>query len=341
MAVCGVARAGDAPASEYYQLKSAVALLGKSPAWDYVVLGPRRERLFIGRRKDGVLVYDVRRQKPVTTIANAVGANKAILVPEYNLGYTANEDGSTTVFRLSTLKTLKRIRFGTSADSGFYDPVTHQIMFTMGDSKALAFLDARGGAVLATLPMDSEKLEAAAPDGAGNFFLAERDKNTVVRVSAKQHEVTGAWPVAHCEEPTGLAVDTLHGRVFVGCRGQEPVLAILNADTGNTIATLPIGRGNDGVIYDQGTGMIYTSNGVDANLVVFRQLDSDTYKLVEASTTRPGARTMAFDPITKAIYLVTAEGAVDPSRRVLTSVAQFYPNKYFDNSFVVLTYTRH
>lgn len=330
--------AAHAAAAGFYRLQSAVTLPGKSPAWDHVVLAPDRRHLFIGRRKDGVVVYDIARHAVSSTIAGSAGANTVVLVPEYDTGYSVNEDGSSTMFRLSSGKTLGRIRLGASADAGFYDPVTRQILFTMGDDGALAFVAARTGKVTGVLKMNSRKLETAAADGRGGFFLAIRDRNVLARIDARKRQVTATWPTPGCDEPTGLAFDAMHRRVFLGCRGARPVLSVIDAMSGRTVATLPIGRGNDGVVYDG--GMIYTSNGVDGNLVVVRQRDADRYALLEASTTRPGARTMAFDPVTKTIYLITSEGAVDPSRPVLTSVAPFYPNVFFDDTFTVLTYTR-
>jgi hypothetical protein len=95
------------------------------------------------------------------------------------------------------------------------------------------------------------------------------------------------------------------------------------------------------VIFDPETHLIYASGGVDANLVIYRQKTADHYELVEATTTRPSARTMVLHPKTKKIFMVTAEGAVDPSLPVNRSVSPFYPNRYFTNSLTVLTYSVH
>jgi DNA-binding beta-propeller fold protein YncE len=114
---------------------------------------------------------------------------------------------------------------------------------------------------------------------------------------------------------------------------------VLDAASGKVITTADIGRGNDGVIYDASSRKIYTSNGVDANLVIYQQVDADTYKLVEATTTRPYARTMALDPKTKKVYMVTAEGTADPAKKINKAVATFYPNQYFPDTFTVLTYS--
>jgi DNA-binding beta-propeller fold protein YncE len=168
--------------------------------------------------------------------------------------------------------------------------------------------------------------------------MALRDRNLIARIDVSQRKVTAQWSTAPCEEPTGLAFDRANRRIFAGCRGKNPVLAVLDSASGKLVATLEIGRGNDGVIYDETTHKIYTSNGVDANLVIYEEVAPDSYRLVEATTTRPYARTMALAPNTKKIYLVTAEGTVDPAKKINKAVAPFYPNRYFRDTFTVLTY---
>jgi hypothetical protein len=328
-------------ATQFYHVGSAVTLPGKAPGWDYVTYDAARSHLFIGRRDDGVTVFDVTTQKVVATIANSDGANKAILVPQLDRGYSVNGDGSSTEFSLSSLKTIRRISFGHDADAGSYEPVTGQLFFTMGDSRKVAFVNARSGKLVATLSIPSGHIEASAPDGHGNLFVAERDRDVVERVDARTHRVTASWPTAPCQQPTGLDYDAGHQRIFVGCRSDQPVLAVLNAESGALVTTLPIGRGNDGVAYDPTSQRIFTSNGIDANLVVIKQTDADSYQLDQAITTRPMARTLALDTARDRVYLVDAEGGVNPAMKVNTSVAPFYPNFYFDQTFTVLTYQTH
>ena len=340
MGLAAAPRASNASPA-FYRMVSNVTLAGKSPAWDYLSLDAQRGYLFIGRRQAGVTVFDVASGRVVATIADSEGANKAILVPSLNRGYSVNGDGSTTVFELASLKTIRRIHFGSNADAGSYEPVTGQVLFTMGDSREITFLDARSGAVTARLPLSSSKIEASAPDGKGSVFVAERDRNQVVRIDAHSHRVTAQWPVVGCSEPTGLDYDANDQRIFVGCRGSKPVLAVLDANSGATVARVEIGRGNDGVAFDPRTHTIFASNGVDANLVVVDQRGPDSYALEQAITTRPMARTLALDAAHDRVYLVTAQGAVDPAKKVIRAVAPFYPNVYFDNTFTVLTYKKN
>ena len=129
-------------------------------------------------------------------------------------------------------------------------------------------------------------------------------------------------------------------RLFVTTRGNNPALLVFDPKSGNVVASETIGRGNDQIIFDPETKKIYTANGFDATVVIIQQVDANTYKLSEAPTTRPYARTMALDKKTKTLYLTTAEGTVDVSKKWKKEIAPFYPNTYFKNTFTLLTYTQ-
>jgi hypothetical protein len=336
-AVAAAFAATSLAAQQFHRLESAVPLKSASPDWDYLSFDPARGNLFIAARGDGMIVYDVKAKKLVRTLEETVGANASVQVPEFDRIYTVNLDGTSTVFELSTLKKLDKIRLGEDADAAFYDPVTKEIAFMRGDSEEITYVEAKSGKIVARLKMPSKKLEASAADGQGNMFTASRDRNSVFKVDMRGHKSVAEYP-AGCEEANGMAIDRANKRLFVGCRGSKPVLSVMDTESGRVVATLPIGRGNDGVIYDPETRKVYTSSGVDGNVVIYNQIDADTYKLAEATTTRPYARTMALDPNSKKLYLVTAEGTVDPSKKVNTAPAPFYPNRYFADTFTLLTF---
>lgn len=323
--------------AQFHRLEAAATLASDAPDWDYLSLDPVRNRLFIAARGDGLIVYDVEKKAVVATLEDTKGANASVQVPEFDRLYSVNGDGTLTVFELSTLRKRGKIPLGEDADAAFYDPETKKVAVMRGDSAEVTFVDAAAGVVTGRLKMPSRKLEASAADGFGNMFIASRDRNSVFKVDVRREALVGEYP-AQCEEANGMAIDRARQRLFVGCRGTKPVLSVIDAASGKVVATLPIGRGNDGVAYDPDTRHVYAAGGVDGNLVVYRQLDADTYKLVEATTTRPYARTMALHPVTKKVYLVTAEGTVDPAIKRNTGPAPFYPNRYHPGTFTLLTY---
>jgi DNA-binding beta-propeller fold protein YncE len=330
-----------APAKTIYQIDQVIPMKGKSPSWDYVTFDNARNYVFLGRRAAGVVVYDITNKKEVARIAKSEGANSATLIPEFNRGYTTNGDGTTTIFELSSLKTLDRVKIGPSADNAFYDSSTKQIVFTMGDDQLLTFVDAKTGKVTGTLKLQAEELEGAVMDGKGSLFIAERDINKAAKIDLVKHSLVAEYPTTGCDQPTGAAIDVANSRLFFGCKGEKPVLFVMDTESGKSIAAEPIGRGNDGVVYDADTHRVFTTNGIDGNLVIYSQDGPDNYSLDQAVTTRPIARTISIDPKTKTIFTMTAEGMVDPAVKRNTRAGAFYPNKFFDDTFSLLVLRPH
>ena len=337
-AICAVMVGGQACAAPAYRLESVVRLKGPAPSWDYLTFDAARSLLFLGRRAAGVTIYDVKAHKVVGQIPRSEGANAATLVPDFARGFTTNGDGSTTIFDLKTFRVIDRIKLGESADAAFYDPASRQLIFTMGDVHQLTFMDPATGRITGRLHMEAEELEEVAPDGGGALYVVERDLGKVAKVDAASRSVVAEWALPGCDLPTGVAFDRANGRLFLGCKGEHPVLTVVDVAKGEVVAQLEIGRGNDGVVYDPETHTVFTSNGVDGNIVIFDQLGPDRYRLSSAVTTRPIARTMTLDPKTKKIYTMTAEGEVDPAKKVNRRAGAFYPNTYYDDTFTLLEY---
>jgi DNA-binding beta-propeller fold protein YncE len=336
LAVAAAARPGNG--QPVYRLESAVTLKGIASDRSTLTFDSARGYLFIGRRAAGVTVFDVHAQRVVRKLDLSADANAVTLVPEFDRGYTTNGDGTTTVFRLSTFRAIARIQLGTDADSAFYEPVTGQLAFTMGGSCKIVFVDARTARPTGEVKMDSAKFDGAVPDGEGRLFVTLRDQKSIAIIDAANRRLDALWPTAACEEPTAIGFDPNGRRLFVGCRGRHPALAVLDAGSGRPVTTLEIGRGNAGVAYDATTRKIYTCNGIDANLVIYDQVDADNYQLSEVTTTPKHAGPMALDRVTKKVYLVAEERAVDRVERIEGAVPTLYPGSRFADIFTVLTY---
>ncbi len=83
-------------------------------------------------------------------------------------------------------------------------------------------------------------------------------------------------------------------------------MVALNADTGQTVAALPIGLGADTIGYDPNRGLIFTANGgSNGSLTIIRQDVTDTYSVVQILPTRQNARTLAINPSNGEVYLAS------------------------------------
>ena len=125
----------------------------------------------------------------------------------------------------------------------------------------------------------------------------------LLELDTRKLSVLHRWPLAPGVEPAGLAIDLVRRRLFCTCRNQKMV--VLNADNGQVLATLPIGQHTDACVFDPETQLVFSSNG-DGTLTVVRCDAQDHYTVAETISTQIGARTMALDPTTHNLFLVTA-----------------------------------
>ena len=73
-------------------------------------------------------------------------------------------------------------------------------------------------------------------------------------------KVLNRWSLGSGRRPTGLALDREHRRLFSVC-GASQTMVVLDADSGKILATLPIGAGSDGCVFDPERGLAFSSNG--------------------------------------------------------------------------------
>jgi hypothetical protein len=141
------------------------------------------------------------------------------------------------------------------------------------------------------------------------LYVNIEDKSELVAIDSAKSAVSGRWPLAPCEEPSGMAIDRAHNRLFVGCSNR--LMAVVDAPSGRVVATVPIGAGVDANGFDPGTGLAFSANG-EGSLTVAREESPGKYAAASVPTQR-GARTMALDEKTHRIFLVTADYGPPPS----------------------------
>ena len=347
---CAIAQIVASPAWAFdgWRLESATTVPSTGSAWDYITLDATGARLFVGHRKEGLQVYDVATKSLIKVVGDTAKAssNGAVLMPEFDLGISNNEDGSITPFVLSTLEAKAAIKLGEELDTSHYDGATKRILVNMASGKDgtdLIVLDAPSLAQAGKIAIKSKKPEHGDGDGKGSFYLAARDAEVVYKIDMKGMKVAAEWPTPGCGQTNSLTFDKASNRVMLGCRGNDkvkPSFAVMDADTGKIVFTQEVGGGNDGMAFDPETKRIFLTNGVNAVLNVFEQTDANTYRPVEALGTYAGVRSLAYDQKTKKIYAVTAEGTADFAKKITTTVSPWYANVFFPDTFKILVYAK-
>jgi len=280
--------------------------VGGEGGWDYLALDPQARRLYV-THSDRVIVMDVDTGAKLGEIDNTPGVHGVALAPRLGRGFTSNgREGMVTIFDLKSFKELGRVQVGTGPDCILFDPATRRVFTFNGRSQDATAIDAASGKVAGTIALGGRP-EFAVADGKGKLFVNLEDKSEILALDAHGLTVLQRWPLAPGEEPSGLAFDAAHRRLFSVCSNQKMV--ILDADSGHVVTTPPIGRGPDACVFDPKRHLAFSSNGQDGTLTVIREDGPDRFEVVATVPTQAGARTMALDEKTGRIFLATAEVA--------------------------------
>ena len=301
-------RSAAVPGPSGYRLLKKIKLGGEG-FWDCLTFDSTTRRLFISRGSK-VVVLDVDSEKVVGEIADTLGVHGIALASDRGNGFTTNgQSGTVSIFDLKTLQVIGHADAGKNPDAIVYDPATKRVfaMNARGDDSTA--IDAVSGKVLGTIPLGGDP-EFAVSDGAGHIYVNLENKSQIQQIDSKNLVVTATWPLAPCEEPSGLAIDAAR-RPFAGCHNK--LMAIVDASSGKVVATAPIGGGVDGTEFDSGLGFAFSSNGQSATLTVVHEDSPDKFSVVEDVPTQIGARTMALDPKTHEVFSVTADFTPPPA----------------------------
>jgi YVTN family beta-propeller protein len=305
---CAVARAQQPKSPSGYHVINRFKLGGEG-GWDYLTFDAKGGRLFISRSTH-VMVVDAEKGTVLGDIPDTQGVHGIALVEELGKGYTSNgRTSSVTVFDLKTLKVLKQIPVGKNPDAIIYEPASKRVFTMNGASNDTTAIDTKTDTVAGTIPLDGRP-EFAVSDEHGHVFVNLEDKSSVVEFDPSKLSVLARWPIAPGEEPSGLAIDRKHSRLF--STGANKTLVVLDAQTGKVVTTLPIGGGVDAAGFDPETGLAFSSNG-DGTLTVIHEDSPEKFTVVENVATQRGARTLALDTKTHRVYLVTAEFGPPPA----------------------------
>ncbi|MDP8982343.1 MAG: YncE family protein [Acidobacteriota bacterium] len=286
-----------------YHLVKKVPVGGEG-GWDYLIVDPGARRVYVSHASE-VDVLDADSLALVGKIEGLHGVHGIAIAADLGRGFVSNGGSSTmTIFDLKTLAKIgDEVATGQGPDAILYHSGTQQVFAFNGRGKSATVINGKTGAVAGTVSLGGTP-EFAATDGSGAVYVNIEDTSEVLRIDPKKRSVETRWKLAPCEEPSGMAMDAKHQRLFVGCHNN--MTAVVDAANGRVIATLPIGKGVDATAYDPGAGLVFNSCG-DGNTSVTRQLGADDYKKEEPVKTAPRARTMALDPKTHRLFLPIAE----------------------------------
>jgi DNA-binding beta-propeller fold protein YncE len=193
-------------------------------------------------------------------------------------------------------------------------------------------IDSRDGSIAGTIDLGGAP-EQAVSDGNGHVYVDVEDMHNVAVVDAKIMKVTAHYDLEDkggtC---AGLAMDVKNRILFASCRNPQNMV-VLNADTGKILATLPIGRGTDGAVFNPATMEAFSSN-TDGTLSIVKEVSPTQFVLEQTLQTIPSAKTLTLD--TKSNHILLIGGDFPPAPPRPAQGGQGNPNPMVPGSFSIL-----
>ena len=298
-----------AAAEEAYGFLNEIPIGGEGGS-DYVTVDPAARHLYLSHATK-VVVVDLAKNAVIGEIGDTPGVHGLIVVPDLDRGFSSNgKESKVSVVDLKTLRTISKIGTGANPDALVYEPRRGEVYVFNHSGNSATVINAKTASVVSTITLGGSPEFAAVDSEAGHVYCNIEDKSEVAVIDTAKHEVVGRWSLAPGTEPTGMAFDATHHRLFVG--GHNKLMAMLDTETGKVVATVPIGAGVDGCAFDDATQLAFASCG-DGSTTIAKEETSQKLTIIQTLKTERGARTIALDPQTHRIYLPTAQFHPPPS----------------------------
>jgi hypothetical protein len=333
VAVLGVPSAGwsqDAPSKGPYRIAKTVKV-GGAGGFDYINADVEGRRLYIPRRGDGarVTVFDLDTLNPAGTVPN-VNGHGAVVDPKTNHAFASSSP--VAMWDSKTLAPIKTIDVQGNPDGIFFDAFNQRVYILSHVAPTATVIDSKDGSVVGTIDLGGAP-EQAVSDGNGHVFIDIEDKANIAVVDARTLAVTAHYDLAGkggtC---AGLALDVKNRILFAACRNPQNMV-MLNADDGKILASLPIGRGTDGAVFNPNTMEAFSSQ-VDGTLTIVKENSPTDFVVEQTLQTMPSAKTLTLDSKTNHVLLMGAEFPPAPPRP--PGGGQGNPNPMVPDSFSIL-----
>lgn len=308
--VASVVVANQAPAAPYKVLKTVK--VGGEGGFDYISADVDARRLYVPRNgpMGRVTVYNLDTLDPAGEIPN-VSSGGIIIDSKSHHGFSTTKP--ITMWDTQTLAVIKTIDVDGRPDGIMFDPYNERVWVLSHVAPHVTVIDAKDGTVVTTLDLGGAP-EQAVSDGKGTVYVNVADMANIAVVDAKNLKVTAHYDLSSKGSYlTGLALDAKNHILFSYLHMPSSMVAIVNADNGKIITTLPTGDGVDTVAFNPRTMEAISTNGMSGSITFIKENSPTNFVVEQTLPTMPAARTMVLDTKTNQIATMTAEfGAAPP-----------------------------
>lgn len=279
---------------------------GAKPGFDHADVYRAGGRIYVAHTgADCVDVLDCKRREFLRSLPDLAGVAGVLIDEHGDLLFTSDRAAArVSVFRCSDEQLLGQAAVGPHPNGLAYDANRRRLYaFNLGEpvgencTASIVKIDSLQ--VIAELRLPGRPRWAVHDQERDRIYANIREPAEIAVIDCERLEIERALPVP-AEGPHGLWRD--RGRLF--CAADGGVLAVLDRDSGELLASLPLSGVPDVVMHDPELARLYVAIG-DPGVVC--SFDSERLEQLETVDTEPGAHTIGWDPDGRCLYVFCPE----------------------------------
>ena len=270
--------------------------------FDYLAIDEDDNYLLSAHLGAGLLhVIDLRANTVVATVSDLPGVEGIAYIAEGRKVYTANWwENKIGVVDLARFAVIKKMPTEDKPDGIAYAAPFHKVYVSNERAKAESVIDVSTDTIVKVLRFDSETGVPQYDPVARKLYVNLQDRNTLAVIDPATDSVVETYRVDGCRENHGMAIDAERRRAFLSCEGND-TLTVLDLDTHQSIAHLPLAKGADVVMFDPRLGRVYVACSSGA-ISVFQMDDPAHFRKLPDVPVEPKIHSLAVDRRTRRVY---------------------------------------
>jgi DNA-binding beta-propeller fold protein YncE len=293
-------------------LEKEIVLPGVEGRIDHLSEDVRGKRLFVAALGNGTVeVVDLKKGERSAEIKGLKEPQGVYYNAKNGELYVASAgDGTLRIYDGTSLTLRQTLEFGDDADNVRYEARSGQVLVGYGNG-GLGLVSATGQKV-GKVPLSSHPESFQIEEDGSRIFVNLPKESAVAVVDRTKDAVISKWGLDLAFANYPMALDEADKRLFVGCR-MPARLVVLNTDSGQVVAKMPVVGDTDDVYFDPTRRFVYVIGGEGA-VDVFRMSDPNHYEHAGRTNTASGARTGLFVSAFNRLFLAVPHRGSQPAK---------------------------
>jgi DNA-binding beta-propeller fold protein YncE len=275
---------------------------GAKPGFDHADTYRAERRMYVAHTgADRVDVLDCGAGTFVRSLPDLPGVAGVLIDEPSDLLFTSDRAAArVSIFRCSDERLLGRVAVGPHPNGLAYDSRRRSLYAfnlgePLGENCTASIVDVDSLQVVSEIPLPGRPRWAVYDTERDALYANIRIPAQIAVIQCSELAITRAADVPSAG-PHGLWLD--RGRLF--CAADGRALVVLDRDSGELSASLPLPGEPDVLMHDPDLQRLYVAVG-DPGVVC--SFDSERLELLETIVTEPGAHTAGWDPDGRSLYV--------------------------------------